>query len=56
MTARLPCPCSYHLHCVKNVPVAVDHNAHWYEEAGQEKEEDEGGIVRVLGSPVQRAA
>lgn len=47
---------SYHLHCIEDVPIAVDHDAHRHKETGQEEEEDEGGIVRVLWCPVQRAA
>lgn len=47
---------TYHLHCVEDVPVAVDHDAHRDKETGQEEEEDEGGIIRVLRRPVQRAA
>lgn len=44
------------MHGVEDVPIAVDHDAHWHKEAGQEEEEDEGGVVGVLGGPVQRAA
>lgn len=47
---------SYHLHCVEDVPIAVDHDAHRHKETGQEEEEDEGGIIGVLGCPVQGAA
>lgn len=43
---------SYHLHCVENVSVAVDHNAHRHKETAQEEEEDEGSIIWVLGCPV----
>lgn len=47
---------TYHLHCVEDVPVAVDHDAHRHKETGQQEEEDEGGIVGVLGRPVEGAA
>ena len=47
---------SYHFHCIEDVPVAVDHDAHRHKETGQEEEEDEWGIVWVLRRPVQRAA
>lgn len=47
---------SYHFHSVEDVPITVDHDAHWDEEAGQEEEEDEWGVVGVFGGPVQGAA
>ena len=47
---------SYHLHCIEDVPVAVDHDAHRHKETSQEEEEDEGGIIGVLRCPVQGAA
>lgn len=47
---------AYHLHCIEDVSVAVDHDAHRNKETGQEEEEDEGGIIWVLRCPVQGAA
>lgn len=47
---------SHHLHCIKDVPIAVDHDSHRHKETGQEEQEDEGCIVWVLRCPVQRAA
>lgn len=47
---------TYHLHCVEDVPVTVDHDAHGDKEAGQEEEEDEGGIIWVLRRPVEGTA
>lgn len=43
------------MHCIEDVPVAVDHDTHGHKETGEEEQKDEGGIVRVLGSPVQGA-
>lgn len=47
---------SYHVHCVRNIPITICHDSHRDEEAGKEEEKDERGIVGVFGSPVQRAA
>lgn len=47
---------TYHLHRIEDVAIAVDHDAHRDKETCQEEEEDEGGIVWVLGRPVQGAA
>lgn len=47
---------TYHLHCVENIAVAVDHDAHGNKKTSQEEEEDKGGIIWVLGGPVQGAA
>ncbi len=47
---------THHLHGIEDVAIAVDHDAHRHEEAGQEEEEDEGGIIRVFRCPVQGAA
>lgn len=47
---------THHLNRIEDVSVAVDHDAHRDKETGQEEQEDEGGIVGVLGRPVQRAA
>ena len=47
---------THHANHIEDVSVAVDHDAHRHEETGQEEEEDEGGVVGVLGRPVQRTA
>lgn len=47
---------TYHLHCVENIAIAVDHDAHGNKKTSQEEEKDEGGIIWVLGCPVQGAA
>lgn len=47
---------THHLNSVEDVSVAVDHDAHGDKETGQQEQENEGGVVGVLGSPVQRAA
>lgn len=47
---------THHLHCVENIAIAVDHYAHGNKKTSQEEEEDEGGIIGVLGCPVQGAA
>lgn len=47
---------TYHLHCVENVAIAVDHDAHGDKKTSQEEEEDEWGIIWILGCPVQGAA
>lgn len=47
---------SYHSHCIEDVPIAVDHNAHRHKETAKEEEEDERSIIWVFRCPVQRAA
>lgn len=51
-----PPPRTHHLDCIEDVPVAVDHDAHRDKETSEEEQEDEGGIVWVFRSPVQRTA
>lgn len=41
---------------VQDVAIAIRYDSHGHKEAPQQEEEDEGGVVGVLGGPVQRAA
>lgn len=47
---------THHLHCIEDVPIAVDHDTHRDKETGKEEEDDEGGIIWVFRCPVHRAA
>lgn len=46
----------YHSHSVQDVSITIGHDAHRDEETSEEKEENEGSIIGVFGSPVERAA
>lgn len=45
----------YHAYSVQYVAIAVRHDSHGYKETPKQEEKDEGGVIWVLGGPVQGA-